>query len=55
MIQFDNLSQEAPYLVFKDKYNQSLKANQKAIEAICISSYSSKKKKSMEGTLILNS
>ena len=44
MIQFDNLSQEAPYLVFKDKYNQSLKANQKAIEAICISSYSSKKK-----------
>ncbi len=44
MIQFDNLSQEAPYLVFKDKYNQSLKANQKAIEATCISSYSSKKK-----------
>ena len=44
MIEFDNLSQEAPYLVFKDKYNQSLKANQKAIEAICISSYSSKKK-----------
>tara|TARA_B100000073_G_scaffold330684_1_gene319362 strand:- start:854 stop:1450 length:597 start_codon:yes stop_codon:yes gene_type:complete len=44
MIQFDNLSQEAPYLVFKDKYNKSLKANQKAIEAICISSYSSKKK-----------
>ena len=44
MIQFDNLSQEAPYLVFKDKYNKSLKANQKAIEVICISSYSSKKK-----------
>ena len=40
MIQFDNLSQEIPYLVFKDKYDQSLNAKQKNIEAICISSYS---------------
>lgn len=40
MIQFNNLSQENPYLVFKDKYEDSLKAKQKNIEAICISSYS---------------
>ncbi len=40
MIQFDNLSQEIPYLVFKEKYDQSLNAKQKNIEAICISSYS---------------
>ena len=40
MIQFNNLSQETPYLVFKDKYEDSLKAKQKNIEAISISSYS---------------
>ena len=44
MIQFDNLSQEAPYLIFKNKYDESLKADQKTIEAICISSYSSENK-----------
>ena len=32
MIQFDNLCQEAPYLVFKDKYDKSYKAKQKNIE-----------------------
>ena len=42
MIQFDNISQELPYQVFKEKYENSLNANQKNIEAICISSYSSK-------------
>ena len=42
MIQFDNLSQELPYQVFKEKYENSLNAKQKNIEAICISSYSSK-------------
>jgi len=41
MIQFNNISQETPYLVFKDKYEDSLKAKQKNIEAISISSYSS--------------
>ena len=42
MIQFNNLNKEKPYIVFKDKYEQALKANQKAIEAISISSYMSK-------------
>ncbi len=41
MIQFDNISKEMPYLVFKDKYTESLNAKQKNIEAISISSYSS--------------
>ena len=41
MIQFNKLSQETPYLVFKKKYDKSLKAKQKNIEAICIASYSS--------------
>ena len=39
MIQFNNLNQETPYLVFKEKYNESLNAKQKNIEAISISSY----------------
>ena len=42
MIQFKNLSQEIPYLIFKDKYNDSIKANQSQIEAISIASYSLK-------------
>ena len=41
MIKFDNLSDETPYRMFKEKYEDSLKANQKIIEAICISSFSS--------------
>ena len=44
MIQFDNLSHESPYLVFKKKYEDSLNANQKNIEAISIASYSTSKK-----------
>jgi pyridoxamine 5'-phosphate oxidase len=40
MIKFNNPSQEAPYLLFKNIYTKSLKANQKNIEAICVSSYS---------------
>ena len=44
MIQFDNLSQEEPYLIFKNKYDESLKAGQKTIEAISISSFSPEKK-----------
>jgi len=42
MIQFNNLSKEKPYMVLKAKYDQALKADQKAIEAISISSYMSK-------------
>jgi pyridoxamine 5'-phosphate oxidase len=39
MIQFNNLYQEIPYLLFKEKYDLALKEGQKAIEAITISSY----------------
>ena len=39
MIQFNNLNQEIPYLIFKEKYNESLNAKQKNIEAISISSF----------------
>jgi pyridoxamine 5'-phosphate oxidase len=42
MIQFTNLSQEIPYLLFRKKYNEALHASQKSIEAISISSYDSK-------------
>ena len=44
MTQFNNLSKEPPYLVFKKKYEDSLNANQKNIEAISIASYSTSKK-----------
>lgn len=44
MIEFNSLCQEEPYLLLKEKYNESLEANQKNIEAICISSYSTKYK-----------
>mgnify|MGYP001296250033 CR=1 FL=1 len=40
MIEFINPCQELPYIVFNEKYNESIKAQQKNIEAICISSYS---------------
>ena len=39
MIQFNNLNQEAPYLLFEAKYNEALNAGQKVIEAISISSF----------------
>ncbi len=41
MIEFNNISNETPYRIFKEKYEDSLNANQKIIEAICISSFSS--------------
>lgn len=44
MIKFINLSKEKPYNIFKNKYDQALAAEQKNIEAICISSYSIEKK-----------
>ena len=42
MIEFKNLNQEVPYLLFKEKYDKAVDAGQKAIEAISISSYSKK-------------
>ena len=39
MIQFNNLNQEIPYLLFKTKYDEAVDAGQKGIEAISISSY----------------
>jgi len=42
MIQFNNLNQEIPYLLFKAKYYEALNAGQKGIEAISISTYESK-------------
>ena len=39
MIKFYNLSQQRPYLLFLEKYEQALNANQKNIEAVSVSSY----------------
>lgn len=39
MIKFSNIKQEIPYILFKEKYDEALKAKQKAIEAISISSF----------------
>ncbi len=39
MIQFNNLSQEIPYQILKEKYDKAIAAGQKGIEAISISSY----------------
>lgn len=44
MIEFKNIKKEAPYILFKEKYNQSINAHQKSIEAACISSYSKNNK-----------
>jgi len=43
MIEFKNLYQEAPYLIFKEKYYKAIDAGQKNIEAIAISSYNIEK------------
>jgi len=40
MIIFENLSNEEPYKVFEQKYKEATEANQNAIEAISISSFS---------------
>lgn len=40
MIKFTNLSNDKPYVLFKDLYDRSMSAGQKNIEAICIASYS---------------
>jgi len=41
MIQFNKPNQETPYLIFKEKYNNSSNAKQSNIDAISIASYSS--------------
>ena len=40
MIKFNNLNQEIPYQLLKEKYDEAVDAGQKGIEAISISSYS---------------
>ncbi len=42
MIEFKDLNQEIPYLLFKAKYDVALNAGQKSIEAVSISSYEAK-------------
>ena len=42
MIEFNNLSKEHPYLLFKEKYNEALNAGQRNIEAMAISSFNKK-------------
>tara|TARA_B100001093_G_scaffold520424_1_gene615731 strand:- start:8376 stop:8972 length:597 start_codon:yes stop_codon:yes gene_type:complete len=42
MIQFNNLNQEIPYKLFKEKYDEALNAGQRSIEAISISSFNKK-------------
>ena len=42
MIQFNNLNQEIPYQLLKEKYDEAVDSGQKGIEAISISSYESK-------------
>lgn len=44
MIQFNNLSQDLPYLLFFEKYNQAINQRQRNIDAISISSYNPEKK-----------
>jgi len=39
MIQFNNLNQKIPFLLFKEKYDKAIDAGQRSIEAISISSY----------------
>ena len=43
MIAFKNISQELPYSIFKEKYDEAIDAGQKNIEAINISSYRKEK------------
>ena len=42
MINFNNINQDIPYLLFQTKYHNALNAGQKNIEAIVVSSYNKK-------------
>lgn len=44
MIIFKDLSKDKPFEIFRQKYEESIAANQKNVEAICVASYSNKKK-----------
>ena len=44
MIKFINISDELPYKIFKNRYEDAVRANQLIVEAVCISSYSSSNK-----------
>lgn len=44
MITFNHICEDIPYVIFKENYEKSLNADQKNIEALCISSYSNKSK-----------
>lgn len=43
MIRFIKVSKDTPYIIFKDRYDEALDANQKNIEALSISSYDKEK------------
>ena len=43
MIEFKNLSNEEPYIIFKTKYLDAINAEQTRIEAISISTYNKEK------------
>jgi pyridoxamine 5'-phosphate oxidase len=42
MIQFQDISNQIPYLIFKEKYYEAINAGQKNIEAVAISSFDKK-------------
>ena len=44
MIKFNNLSKEAPYHIFRKRYNDAFALDQKNIEAIAVSSYDMQRK-----------
>ena len=44
MIKFNNLSKEAPYHIFRKRYNDAFALDQKNIEAIAVSSYDIQRK-----------
>ena len=43
MIEFINLSNKTPYLLFKNKYDEAIKNGQKNIDAMSIASYNNKR------------
>ena len=53
MIKFNNLCEEKPYLVFKEKYDAALDSAQKNIEAITISSFNKNNKRETLRSFIL--
>lgn len=42
MIKFNNICQDEPYVILKNKYEEAVQANQKIVEAISISSFCSR-------------